>query len=139
VGGAGTVGAVGYYGLTRWLDLRAESEDPDEPVEEAEVRAGLEAEPAGADATAGRSSLGSVLLRFGAIVVLGAIAGAAGYAVLDTTDTDVIAVLQSIAVGAMIVVTVNEMIPLAVRGAARRAGLAAAGGFATAAFLATLT
>ena len=36
-------------------------------------------------------------------------------------------------------VTVNEMVPLAVQGAGRRAGLAAAGGFATAAFLSTLS
>jgi hypothetical protein len=38
----------------------------------------------------------------------------------------------------MIVVIVNEMAPIAVRGAKRHAGLAAAAGFAAAAFLATL-
>ena len=43
-----------------------------------------------------------------------------------------------LAAGAMIVVCVNEMVPIAVRGARRYAGLAAAGGFAVAAFLATL-
>ncbi len=38
----------------------------------------------------------------------------------------------------MIVVVVNEMVPIAVRGAGRRSGLAAAAGFAVAAFLTTL-
>jgi hypothetical protein len=37
----------------------------------------------------------------------------------------------------MIVAVVNEMIPIAVRGAGRYAGLAAAAGFALAAFLST--
>jgi zinc transporter ZupT len=58
--------------------------------------------------------------------------------VLDASDADAIAVIQAVAAGAMVVVTVNEMVPLAVRGAGRRAGLAAAAGFATAAFLSTL-
>jgi hypothetical protein len=39
----------------------------------------------------------------------------------------------------MIVVIVNEMVPIAVRGAGRHAGLAAAAGFAVAAFLTTLS
>jgi hypothetical protein len=38
----------------------------------------------------------------------------------------------------MVVVVVNEMVPIAVRGAGRRAGLAAAAGFAVAAFLSTI-
>jgi zinc transporter, ZIP family len=187
------VGAVGYFALTQWLDRRAEREDPEEPVEDAEDIAGDEALPAGADATAARnltvgmvldgipesiaigltllvggtvsialvgavflsnlpeaigvaaailaggSPLRSVLLRFGAIVAVGAAAGAIGYGLLQPSEADLIAVIQSIAAGAMIVVTVNEMVPLAVRGAGRRAGLAAAGGFALAAFLSTLT
>jgi ZIP family zinc transporter len=87
---------------------------------------------------AGGIELSRVLLRFGAIVVVGAAAGAVGYGVLDATDVDVIAVIQSVAAGAMIVVVVNEMVPIAVRGARRHAGLAAAAGFAVAAFLATL-
>jgi ZIP family zinc transporter len=87
---------------------------------------------------AGRIPLSRVLLRFGAIVVVGAIAAAVGYAVLNETDADAIAIIQSIAAGAMIVVVVNEMVPIAVRGAKRHAGLAAAAGFAVAAFLATL-
>jgi hypothetical protein len=38
----------------------------------------------------------------------------------------------------LLVVCVNEMVPIAVRGASRRAGLAAAAGFAVAAFLSTI-
>ena len=87
---------------------------------------------------AGRIPLSRVLLRFAAIVAVGAVAAAVGYAVLNETDADAIAIIQSIAAGAMIVVVVNEMIPIAVGGAKRHAGLAAAAGFAVAAFLATL-
>jgi ZIP family zinc transporter len=186
------VGAGGYYALTRWLNLRAEREDPELPVEEAEESAGDEALPAGADATAARNltvgmvldgipesiavgltllggagvsfalvgavflsnlpeaigvaaallaggiPLRRVLMRFGAIVAVGFAAGLVGYAVLEPTNADAIAIIQSIAAGAMIVVVVNEMVPIAVRGSGRRAGLAAAAGFAVAAFLSTL-
>jgi zinc transporter ZupT len=61
--------------------------------------------------------------------------------VLDTTNADARAVIQSIAAGAMVAVVVNEMVPIAVRGAGRRAGLAAAAaaGFAAAAFLSTVS
>jgi ZIP family zinc transporter len=97
-----------------------------------------EAIGASAAMLAGGRSLGRVLTMLGGIVLIGAVAGALGYAVLDTTDADLIALIQAVAAGAMIVVTVNEMVPLAVQGAGRRAGLAAAGGFATAAFLSTL-
>jgi ZIP family zinc transporter len=190
--GAGLlIGSVGYYALTEWLNRRAEREDPEEPVEEAEI-AGPEAVPAAADARAasnltvgmvldgipesvaigltllgggdvsvalvgavflsnlpeaigvaaallaGGMALSKVLVRFGAIVAVGAIAGAVGFGVLDASDNDLIAVIQSIAAGAMIVVVVNEMVPIAVSGARRHAGLAAAAGFAVAAFLATI-
>jgi len=87
---------------------------------------------------AGRMPLSQVLLRFGAIVAVGAIAGAVGYGLLNESDANLIAIIQSTAAGAMIVVVVNEMVPIAVRGAKRHAGLAAAAGFAVAAFLATL-
>jgi ZIP family zinc transporter len=186
------VGAGGYYALTRWLDRRAEREDPEEPVEEAEADRGESALPAGADATAARnltvgmvldgipesiaigltllggasvsfalvgavflsnlpeaigvaaallaggSPLRKVLVRFGAIVAVGFVAGLVGYAILKPTNADAIAVIQSIAAGAMVVVVVNEMVPIAVRGAGRRAGLAAAAGFAVTAFLSTV-
>ena len=88
---------------------------------------------------AGGRSLGNVLFRFATIVAAGAIAGAVGYGLLDASDKDLIAIIQSIAAGAMVVVVVNEMVPLAVRGAGRRAGLAAAAGFAMAAFLSTIS
>ena len=187
------VGAGGYYLLTRWLDRRAEREDPEEPVEEAEDAAGPTAQPAAADATAARNltvgmvldgipesvavgltllggagvsfalvgavflsnlpeaigvaaallaggvPLRKVLVRFGAIVAVGFIAGLVGYAVLKPTNADAIAIIQSIAAGAMVVVVVNEMVPIAVRGAGRHAGLAAAAGFAVAAFLSTIS
>ena len=87
---------------------------------------------------AGNVPLRNVLLRFAAIVAVGAVAGAIGYGVLNETDVDAIAIIQSIAAGAMLVVVVNEMVPIAVRGARRHAGLAAVAGFAVAAFLATL-
>jgi ZIP family zinc transporter len=88
---------------------------------------------------AGKRSLRSVLLLFGGIVATGAIAGALGYALLNESEADLIAIIQSIAAGAMVVLVVNEMVPLAVRGARRHAGLAAAAGFAVAAFLSTLS
>ena len=88
---------------------------------------------------AGGRALRDVLLRFAAIVAVGAAAGAIGYGVLNESDVNAIAVIQCIAAGAMVVVVVNEMVPLAVRGAGRRAGLAAAAGFAVAAFLSTIS
>jgi ZIP family zinc transporter len=186
------LGALGYYGITTWLNARAEREDPEAPVEEAEVVAGDAALPAGADATVARNltvgmvldgipesiaigltllgggvvsvalvgavflsnlpeavgvaaalmaggvELRKVLLRFAAIVLVGFVAALVGYAILQPTDADAIAIIQSVAAGAMVVVVVNEMVPIAVRGAGRRSGLAAAAGFALAAFLTTL-
>jgi ZIP family zinc transporter len=87
---------------------------------------------------AGGVPLRSVLLRFGGIVAVGGIAGAVGYGVLTSSNADAIAVIQSVAAGAMVVVVVNEMVPIAVRGAGRHAGLAAAAGFAVTGFLATV-
>jgi hypothetical protein len=56
------VGAVGYYGLTTWLNQRAEREDPEKPVEEADELGGAEALPSGADATTARNlTVGMVL------------------------------------------------------------------------------
>lgn len=87
---------------------------------------------------AGGIPIARVLARMGGIVLIGAIAGAVGYAALNGAPASLIAMIQAIAAGAMIVVVVNEMIPIAVRGAGRYSGLAAAGGFAVAAFLSTL-
>ena len=88
---------------------------------------------------AGGVSLRKVLLRFAAIVAVGFVAGLVGYAILKPTNADAIAIIQSVAAGAMVVVVVNEMVPIAVRGAGRHAGLAAAGGFVVAAFLSTIS
>ena len=71
---------------------------------------------------AGGVPLRKVLVRFGAIVAVGFIVGLVGYAVLKPTNADAIAIIQSIAAGAMVVVVVNEMVPIAVRGAGRHAG-----------------
>ena len=88
---------------------------------------------------AGGIPLRKVLARFAAIVGVGFTAGLVGYAVLEPTNADAIAIIQSVAAGAMVVVGVNEMVPIAVRGAGRHAGLGAAAGFALAAFLSTLS
>jgi ZIP family zinc transporter len=88
---------------------------------------------------AGGIPLRKVLGRFGLIVLAGGLAGAIGFGLLDPADVDLIAIIQSVAAGAMIVVVVNEMVPIAVRGAGRHAGLGAAAGFAVAAFLSTLS
>ena len=85
---------------------------------------------------AGGMALSRILLRFAGIVVVGAVAGLLGYTVLSASPPASVSVIQGIAAGAMIVVVVNEMIPIAVRGTGRWAGLAAAGGFALSAFLA---
>jgi len=190
------LGALGYYGLTEWLDRRSSREDP-EALEQAELdqeAAGeLDPETVAADAAtarnlsvgmvldgipesvaigltllgdgtisaalvgavflsnlpeaigvaaamlAGKRSLRSVLLLFGGIVAIGGFAGALGFGLLNESNNNLIAIIQSIAAGAMVVLVVNEMVPLAVRGARRHAGLAAAAGFAVAAFLSTLS
>lgn len=85
---------------------------------------------------AGGIAFSRVLLRFAMIVIIGAVAGILGYVVLSGAPPARISIIQGIAAGAMIVVVVNEMIPIAVRGAGRWAGLAAAAGFALSAFLA---
>ena len=84
---------------------------------------------------AGGIAMRKVLFRFSIIVIIGAIAGAAGYGLLDGADPALIALIQSIAAGALLVVVVNEMVPIAVRGAQRWAGPMAAGGFVFSALL----
>jgi ZIP family zinc transporter len=85
---------------------------------------------------AGGMAISRILARFAGIVVVGAVSGLVGYTVLSASPPASVSVIQGIAAGAMIVVVVNEMIPIAVRGTGRWAGLAAAGGFALSAFLA---
>lgn len=78
---------------------------------------------------AGGYSLRRILLRFGTVVVVGAVAGAIGYQSLVGAYPAAVAMIQSVAAGALLVVVVNEMIPIAVRGAQRWAGLMATAGF----------
>lgn len=78
---------------------------------------------------AGGIPLRRILVRFSGIVLIGAVAGALGYQALVGADDRLIALIQSIAAGALLVVVVNEMIPIAVRGAEKWAGVLAAAGF----------
>lgn len=88
---------------------------------------------------AGGFALRTILVRFVGIIILGAVFGAIGYQALASASPDVIALIQSIAAGALIVVVVNEMVPIAVRGAGRLAGLLAAAGFVFAAGMAWIS
>ena len=78
---------------------------------------------------AGGFTLSRILLRLSVIVVVAAISAALGYGVLLGAQPALIALIQSIAAGALLVVVVNEMVPIAIRGVARRAGIIAATGF----------
>lgn len=78
---------------------------------------------------AGGFALSRVLLRFSAIVAIGAVFAAIGYFALVGARPATIALVQSIAAGALLVVVVNEMVPIAIRGVKRWAGVYAAVGF----------
>lgn len=78
---------------------------------------------------AGGFSLARILGRFAIVVAIGAVSGVIGYQVLIDAPASFIALIQSIAAGALLVVVVNEMVPIAVRGVSRWAGVLAAGGF----------
>ncbi|MFZ8925322.1 MAG: hypothetical protein ACO3CU_00955 [Candidatus Nanopelagicales bacterium] len=84
---------------------------------------------------AGGMMLGRVLLRFSLIVVVGAVFAAAGYSLLYGVPDSLQAIIQSIAAGALLVVVINEMIPIAVRSVKAWAGLIGAAGFVFAAIL----
>lgn len=84
---------------------------------------------------AGGMMLGRVLLRFSLIVVIGAVFAAAGYSLLYGVPDSLQAIIQSIAAGALLVVVINEMIPIAVRSVKAWAGLIGAAGFVFAAIL----
>jgi ZIP family zinc transporter len=84
---------------------------------------------------AGGFTLRRILARFSVVVAVGAVSGALGYQVLVESDPRVIAIVQSIAAGALLVVVVNEMVPIAVRGVKRWAGVLAAAGFVFSAIL----
>lgn len=85
---------------------------------------------------AGGFPLRRILARLSMIVVVAAVSAALGYTVLEGAPLPVIAIIQSIAAGALLVVVVNEMVPIAIRGVQRHAGLVAAAGFVFSAILA---
>jgi ZIP family zinc transporter len=78
---------------------------------------------------AGGIALGSVLLRFSMIVVIGAVFAAVGYSLLYGASDSTQAIIQSIAAGALLVVVINEMVPIAVRAIKGWAGVIASAGF----------
>ena len=61
--------------------------------------------------------------------VIGAVSGIVGYKLLYGQSTELISLIQSIAAGALLVVVINEMVPIAIRGVQRWAGVLAASGF----------
>lgn len=84
---------------------------------------------------AGGIAMGAVLLRFSFIVVIGAVFAAVGYSLLVNASDATQAVTQSIAAGALLVVVINEMIPIAVRAVKGWAGILGAAGFVFSAVL----
>lgn len=78
---------------------------------------------------AGGLVLGKVLLRFSVIVLIGAVFAALGYTLLVNASDSFQALIQSIAAGALLVVVINEMIPIAVRNVKAWAGIIGAAGF----------
>ena len=78
---------------------------------------------------AGGYAITKVVLRFSYVVLIGAISGVVGYALLKNQEHELIALIQSIAAGALLVVVINEMVPIAIRGVQRWAGVLAASGF----------
>jgi ZIP family zinc transporter len=84
---------------------------------------------------AGGMVLGKVLLRFAFIVIIGAVFAAVGYQLLYNASDAVQAIIQSIAAGALLVVVINEMIPIAVRSVKAWAGIIGAAGFVFSAIL----
>ena len=84
---------------------------------------------------AGGMVIGKVLLRFSLIVLIGAVFAALGYQVLYAASDSLQAIIQSIAAGALLVVVINEMIPIAVRSVKAWAGIIGAAGFVFSALL----
>jgi zinc transporter, ZIP family len=78
---------------------------------------------------AGGLAMGKILLRFVAIVVLGAVFAAIGFTVMAGASDSMQAIIQSVAAGALLVVVINEMIPIAVRSVKNWAGVIGAAGF----------
>ena len=78
---------------------------------------------------AGGIAIGAVLLRFSAIVVIGAVFAAIGYNLMFGASDSAQAFIQSIAAGALLVVVIDEMIPIAVRSIKGWAGIVGVAGF----------
>lgn len=84
---------------------------------------------------AGGIAIGAILLRFSLIVVIGAVFAAVGYGLLYGASDSTQAIIQSVAAGALLVVVINEMIPIAVRSVKGWAGIIGAAGFVFSALL----
>jgi len=80
-----------------------------------------------------------LMLRWGTIAVISALAAGAGYGLLDGASGEVIATVQAVAAGAILVMLTDTMIPVAFDDAGPTVGLATVAGFATAFFLSTVT
>ncbi|MGI9135606.1 MAG: ZIP family metal transporter [Candidatus Nanopelagicales bacterium] len=78
---------------------------------------------------AGGIAISSVLLRFSMIVIIGAVFAALGYSLLYGASDSTQAIIQSIAAGALLVVVIDEMIPIAVRSIKGWAGILGVAGF----------
>lgn len=78
---------------------------------------------------AGGMVIGKIMVRFSMIVVIGAVFAAVGYSLLYNASDSMQAFIQSIAAGALLVVVINEMIPIAVRNVKKWAGIIGAAGF----------
>lgn len=78
---------------------------------------------------AGGIAMASILLRFSAVVVIGAVFAAIGYTLLANASDATQAIIQSVAAGALLVVVINEMIPIAVRNVKGWAGIIGTAGF----------
>ena len=78
---------------------------------------------------AGGITIGAVLLRFSAIVIIGAVFAAIGYSLMYGASDSAQAFIQSIAAGALLVVVIDEMIPIAVRSIKGWAGIIGVAGF----------
>jgi ZIP family zinc transporter len=78
---------------------------------------------------AGGLAMGRILVRFSAIVIIGAVFAAAGFNAMSGFSDSMQAIIQSVAAGALLVVVINEMIPIAVRSVKSWAGVIGAAGF----------
>ena len=78
---------------------------------------------------AGGIAIGAVLLRFSAIVIIGAVFAAIGFNLMYGASDSAQAFIQSIAAGALLVVVIDEMIPIAVRSIKGWAGIVGVAGF----------